>query len=362
LQQIKIDFFTRCEVYGVEVLSVEDMVRDCRDHNGVSVVSDPVLLLDKWLFHLLVGQPLHNKYDADFAAIAQSEVMFLISKLSLALPKPRAISLVAEMAQGKGSAIVLSKRERLHALARLWSAQGARAVFRSIHFAAFRLRDQFKPHGIFLSISGPDGSGKTTIINMVTTQLNTIYGDGTVTYSHFRPTVLPRIAAVAKKARAVETIDVSYDQPHRAKPSGLAGSAARLAYYWLDYMGGYFRTVRPVLKRREIVLFDRYYYDMIADPFRSRIALPTPILRFMGRLLPLPQYAFFIRVAPEEVRRRKQELTLAQIIKLNKGYENLVRNEWLIPIENNNAPEDAAVAIVDHIVAKRHEQALRHLK
>ena len=153
-----------------------------------------------------------------------------------------------------------------------------------------------------------------------------------------------------------------FARPHRAKPSGVVGSLARLVYYWLDYMGGYFRSVRPVLKRREIMLFDRYYYDMIADSFRSRISLPMPVLRFMGRILPLPQYAFFIQVDPEEIRRRKQELSLERIIELNARYGELVRRGWLISVDNNACPEQAAAAVVDRIVADRHAQTQKELR
>jgi thymidylate kinase len=362
LQQIKIDFFIRSEVYGIEVLSATDILADLRHHNGVPVVADHVLLLDKWLFHLLVGRPLHTKYDADFAAIAQREGAALTAILSRGLPEPRAAELVAALAAGKGSAQVLPGSERRRALARLWAGQGLAALPRSLRFAGFRLRDRLRPHGVFLSVSGPDGSGKTTVIEMVVTQLQAIYGDDAVHYAHFRPTMLPRIAEVAKKARAVETVDENYDRPHRAKPSGLAGSAARLAYYWLDYMGGYFRSVRPVLKRREVMLFDRYYYDMIADGFRSRIALPLPLLLAMGRILPLPDFAFFIRVDAQEIHRRKQELTMERIVALNDRYGDLVRRGWLSAVDNNGAPEEAAAAIVDRIVADRHSRAPRGLR
>ncbi|TDE33711.1 hypothetical protein [Antarcticimicrobium sediminis] len=362
LLQIKIDFFIRSEVYGIEVLSADDMQHDMRTHNGVAVVSEPVLLLDKWIFHLLVGRPLHTKYDADFAAIAQTDGAVLTRALTRFLPAARAEALVARLAAGAGSQIVLPGSERRRSLLRLWAAQGAGALGRSGRFLGYRLRDRLHPHGVFLSVSGPDGSGKTTVIDLVITQLRAIYGDDAVHYAHFRPTMLPRIAEVAKKAHAVETVDDNYDQPHRAKPSGLAGSTARLVYYWLDYMGGYSHSVRPVLKRREVMLFDRYYFDMIADSFRSRIALPMPLLLAMGRILPLPKYAFFIHVKPAEIHRRKQELTKERIVALNARYGDLVRRGWLIEVDNNGAPEETAAAIVDHIVADRHTQAVRRLR
>lgn len=361
LLQIKIDFFIRSEVLGVEVLSAEDMLRDGRDVNGVRVVSDQVLLLDKWIFHLLVGRPLHPKYDAGFSAIGRAEGSSLKLSLARLVPEDRARALVVALAQGDGSTIVLSRRERYSALARLWWAQGAAAVPRSLRFTTYRLRDRLQPHGVFLSISGPDGSGKTTVIAQVIAQLEAIFGTNAVHYAHFRPSLLPRIAEVAKKAGTVDTVDVDYGQPHRAKPSGWLGSLARLVYYWVDYMGGYFRSVRPKLRRREVMLFDRYYYDMIADSFRSRISLPMPLLRLVGRLLPLPQYAFFIHVDQVEIHRRKQELTLEQIGLLNSRYGALADRGWLIRIDNNGAPEVAAAAIVDHIVLDRHRQAIRKL-
>lgn len=362
LLQIKIDFFIRSEIYGIEFLSAEDMLAGTLLHAGIPVVAPPVLLLDKWIFNLMVGQPLHAKYNEDFAAIAQSNGPALECGLSRVLHAERASDLVAALAAGKGSALVLPAWERCRALVRLWTAQGFASLTRTLRFAAYRLRDRLRPHGVFLSVSGPDGSGKTTVIDMVVTQLCSIYGNGAVHYAHFRPTMLPRIAEVATKVRAVETVDENYDRPHRAKPSGLAGSAARLAYYWLDYMGGYFHSVRPVLRRRQVMLFDRYYFDMIADSLRSRIALPMPLLLAMGRVLPLPQYAFFIHVKPAEIHRRKQELTMERIVALNARYGDLVQRGWLIEVNNNDAPAKAAAAIVDHIVADRHTQAVRRLR
>lgn len=362
LLTIKIDLLHNRQILGIEFLTAEKMLMDLRSHNSVPVVSELVMLIDKWSFHLLLGASLDAKYDAEFASIAGRQRSSVIGLLERFLSSDTATELVDALIDGKGSTLLLAARERRTALRRLWLLQGMQALPRSLQFLAFRLRDELRPHGVFLSISGPDGSGKTTVIDMVIEQLGAIYGDSAVTYAHFRPTVLPRIAEVAKKARAVETVDENYDQPHRAKPSGFIGSVARLVYYGIDYLGGYFRSVRPVLKRRGVMLFDRYYYDMIADSFRSRISLPMPLLRTFGRLLPLPQYAFFIHVDPDEIHRRKQELSLERIIELNGRYADLARRGWLIEIDNNGAPEGAAMAIVDHIIADRDARVHKNLR
>ena len=357
---LAIDLFPGRRVYGVELYDVEAALTDLRDHRGIPVVREPFVFLDKWLYHLVVGQPTPAKYDALFAGIAERHFDELLAHVETFLGPDEARKALETVRAGRSSTLrPYGGRARL---AMLRTRLTPRGLAGPLAFLGYRLRDQVRKRGLFLSISGPDGAGKTTVIDIVIAQLEAIYGVGEITYAHFRPTVLPRLAEVGKKAHAVKTVDANYAEPHRAKPSGPVGSVARLGYYWLDYFGGYLRSVRPVTKRREVMLFDRYYYDMIADSFRSRISLPMPLLRFMGGILPLPEYAFFIRVDPKEIYRRKQELTMERIVQLNERYGDLSRRGWLIEINNNGAPEKAAAQIVDHIVSDRHAKALKRLR
>lgn len=360
--ELKIDFLHNRQVFGVEFLSANQMMQDLRRYNGIPIVSEQIRFLDKWLFNLFVGHPTDAKYDADFSVICRDEREQLIGTLAPLLGEKRAATLIDQIAAGHASAIPpLPRATRVTLLMRVAAGGLPHSLRRLARFFWHRAHNLLAPQGIFLSVSGPDGSGKTTVIDRVIAQLEMIYGDKTIDYAHFRPTILPRIAEVAKKARAVDTVDEEYDRPHRARPSGTLGSLARLGYYWADYLGGYFSSIRPKLRRRQIVLYDRYYYDMIADCFRSRIALPMLLLRAIGRLLPLPQHAFFIRVDPVEIYRRKQELTMGRILELNARYENLCACGMLIAIDNNHEPDMAVSAIIDNIVAARHARGQRTL-
>lgn len=354
---LAIDFFPGRRVYGVELYAVEAALTDLRDFRGIPVVREPFVFFDKWLYHLVVGQPTPTKYDALFAGIVERNFDEILVHVESFLGPDEARKALDTVRAGRSSELRAPGFWARLVMLRARLTPGC--LSGPVAFLGYRLRDQFRKRGLFLSISGPDGAGKTTVLDMVIAQLEAIYGADAIKYAHFRPEFLPRLAEVAKKARAVESVDENYDRPHRAKPSGLAGSVARLGYYWLDYFGGYLQRVRPALKRREVMLFDRYYYDLIADPFRSRIKLPMPVLRFFGGLLPLPDHAFFIEVDPNEIRRRKQELTIERIVALNARYGELANRGWLTRIDNNGAPKIAAAEIIDHIVANRHATVMR---
>ena len=351
---LSIDLFPGRRIYGQELYSVEEALGKTRIYNGIPVVQEHFVYLDKVLYNLAVGQPTHKKYDILFADIVKSNRKLIIDTLAPFIGRNHAQYRIDATATGIASSLpCMNRRKRIRMLLNGLVRRPISVLRGLTYFVTFRLRDQWKLRGLFLSISGPDGSGKTTLINLVISQLEDIYGKDNIHYSHFRPTLLPRIAKVAKKVRAVKTVDENYNRPHRAKPSGRLGSLMRLGYYCLDYIFGYMRHVRPVVMRREVMLFDRYYYDLIADSFRSRISLPLYILRFIRLILPMPQYAFFIDVDPEEIHNRKQELTMERIVFLNKRYGNLSDRGWLIRTDNNGEPKIAAAAIVDHIVADR---------
>lgn len=359
---LKIDFFTNGQIYGIEAFSALQMLADVRLHHGIPVVNEKFVFLDKWLFHVLVGQPLHPKYDQAFAEICRRERVSLMILLVPLLGEQLGRDLIDGVASGSASAMrPLLRRQRVGLLVKMLVRNGPWGIGHAARFLTHRLRNLIRPKGVFLSVSGPDGSGKTTVIDAVIAQLRTTYGSDSVVYRHFRPAALPRIADVVKAAHAIEKVDADYSNPHRAKPSGFLGSLVRLGYYYSDYLIGYFRSVRPVLLRRQITLFDRYYYDMICDPGRSRIRLPYWILRLAGLLLPLPRYAFFIHVDADEIYRRKQELSLERIKELNGRYLGLVRSGLLRQIDNDGPFEQAASEIVDTIIKDRDAKARRLL-
>jgi hypothetical protein len=74
----------------------------------------------------------------------------------------------------------------------------------------------------------------------------------------------------------------------------------------------------PLILRRNaqfnnITVFDRYIYDFLVDPFRTRIKLPYSIRRLFTRLVKQPKVVYVLDTDAETIYRRKQELTREEI-------------------------------------------------
>jgi hypothetical protein len=76
---------------------------------------------------------------------------------------------------------------------------------------------------------------------------------------------------------------------------------------------GYLSTVRPALKRRWLVIGDRWMYGYVVQPDALRFHGPDVLARGVLRVLPRPHLIVNLVAPPDVIRERKQELTLSQI-------------------------------------------------
>jgi len=165
----------------------------------------------------------------------------------------------------------------------------------------FRL---ISPPGLTVAVLGTDGSGKSTIIASIETVLSQALHNKS-RYDHLRPNLLPSIAKLFGKPGSTGPVT----NPHASVPSGFLGSLARVSYYTLDYIFGYWVKVYPALvKRPTLHIFDRYYYDYLIDPKRARIQLPEWIIKAVGFLIPKPDLILCLGAAPDVIYARKPEL------------------------------------------------------
>ena len=157
---------------------------------------------------------------------------------------------------------------------------------------------------------GPDGSGKSTLIANIKERFC-----GTVTsveVFHWRPFLIAGTADVRP---------VTDPHGQHIRPPWL--SWTKIPYYVLMYGLGYLVRVRPHLARSALVLFDRYYDDLLVDPSRYRYGGPMPLAWWARRIIPRPDLVLVLDVPEEELLRRKQEVSLDELRRQRAAYSRL---------------------------------------
>lgn len=208
------------------------------------------------------------------------------------------------------------------------------------------------------SVMAPDGAGKTTFLNLLIEDLRFYYlRDAELAHVlHFRPEVLPNLGAVGEKAGVMKQ-DKNFTTPHRAKPAGFLSSLIRISYYWCDYILGWFIYTSKDIQYDRFTVFDRYSYDLLVDPRRTRLGLPLWVRKLYVALMPQPKFTFYLDVEPEEIFRRKQELAPEEINRQVGEYRKLVKSSMRFKALNGNRPveqikNDAIKIILDTFCTK----------
>jgi hypothetical protein len=155
----------------------------------------------------------------------------------------------------------------------------------------------------------------------------------------FGPNILPNLGEIGERAGIIEQ-DRDFTNPHRSKPANYLSSFIRITYYWLDYLIGWNICVRDDIHYERFSIFDRYSYDLIVDPKRTKLNLPLWIRKIFVTCMPHPKIVFYLDVEPDEIFRRKQELTKDEIIRQISMYKQLIKSHKRFIQLDGNRPVD----------------------
>lgn len=209
--------------------------------------------------------------------------------------------------------------------------------------------------GFTVAFLGTDGSGKSTLIESVTAPIGRML-HSKVHYEHLRPNMLPSLARLAgKPQKEGPTTD-----PHGGKVAGRISSLVRFAYYYVDYVVGYWLKIYPILvKRPSMVFFDRYYYEYMIDPRRCAVRLPRGWARFWSWFIPKPDLILCLGGDPEKIYARKPETSLEevqrQVAELKCFCDGNKRAVWIDTTTSIESSRDAALMAITEKMAARYK-------
>jgi thymidylate kinase len=215
------------------------------------------------------------------------------------------------------------------------SGPGARRSSGRIGGLARKVSRWLKPPcGLHVVFLGPDGVGKSTVIERVQRDLSPIFLQQK--YLTFAPGLLPTRFEVPKP-----------DGPHSLPPRGFVASLMKAAWWTVCYTVGYLVSIHAVLARAGLVVNHRYLPDAIVDPKRYRYSGPQWILRALWRVAPKPHLLFLLDAPAEVIQARKKEVAPEETKRQRDGYRAMAEPLPFAHIIDNNRPLEQVVDEID---------------
>lgn len=348
---VQLDFFYHTSVFGIVLIENKEILRN-RQFNGMVYHADKSFeFLDKYMYDRAVGADYPDKYMQTRLAVENS---------------PLVGSKVRDVF-GTDSLTVCDNTGKTALLraAMKWNFKrfGLGMIGQYLRFEYYHIKNYICSNtGFSIGFTGPDGSGKTTVIDLLIERLGDVFRKAHK-YYHFRPALFGNLGEVAHSAGLKKEVDRNYSDPHRGGKTGLLSSLVRLLYYSADYVMGYWVKVKSVTRITRVVIFDRYYTDIICDSRRSRIYLNPKFLYGWAKLfIPSLDYNILLTASTDTILRRKRELDEAGIKAINDRIDYLESKKGYKKVLNESTPDEAVKQILSYIFENQHKKNLKRLK
>lgn len=344
------DFFVNTSVWGILLMDASEFLVHKQFNGFLYYVGVECQFLDKYLYNRAVGSTFPEKYrwmreEAEKSGFVKKKVQSLFGTETLQVCDQKHRPILALRA------VCANLRHRPLGF-----------LIGVVFFLWTFIRNYIRSNtGFSIGFTGPDGSGKTTVIDLMIEQLGDVFSKAHA-YLHFRPTLFGNLGEVAHSAGVKKTVDRNYSDPHRGGRTGVLSSFARLFYYSIDYILGYFLRVKTMTRITRLVIFDRYYTDIICDSRRSRIYLPIGLLYWWERLLiPSLDYNILLTADSDTILRRKRELDREGIDTINRKIDYLATKPGYYKILNDGTPQEAVARILNTIFDSQHRKNMKRL-
>lgn len=345
------DFFVDTSVWGIQLMTADEFLADKVFNGFLWHLKTDSQFLDKYLYDRAVGAQYPEKYRATRRAAEHSEAVKGKLKAIFGCDS-------VEKCDRTSGRKLLARAIRHNAIRRPFGFMGGVARFLQTFMGNYLMSRT----GFSVGFTGPDGSGKTTVIDRTIERLGEVFATAHA-YYHFRPALFGNLGEVAHSAGIKKEVDRNYSDPHRGGKTGALSSLARLSYYSVDYIVGYFAKVKSKTRITRLVIFDRYFTDIICDARRSCIYLPPRLLNAWRKLLiPSLDYNILLTASVDTILARKQELNREGIESINARIDYLAPQKGYLKVLNESTPDEAVTLILNHIFEQQHLKNIKRLK
>lgn len=329
-----------------------------KSHNNIKVsregVEAAIVLLKELLYNGKVKTRRNGKERLLFCV--KNDLDLFKKTLALFLPHVIVDTLAKEIineAWAKVESKVHFIRRRI--IVSNFKAEGLKLLISFMKWGYMAVADKIQARrGFFAAIVGPDGSGKTTLVNEVNRELNETLFTKTNHYaSNFE--ILPLLSNIVGLIKGNKLTSVprnndsfqGYLAGMEQQPNSSLRSCIYILWYGLDLMLGRWVIIRK-RSRGELLFFARYFYDYYYQ--RSNRNAPQWLLNWVHFFIPKPDVVFYIDRDANDIFQIKPELALEEIVRQQASIDMLAQKyPRFLKINGNHGIAESKKQIIETI-------------
>jgi len=189
----------------------------------------------------------------------------------------------------------------------------------------------------WVAVLGADGSGKSTVIDGLIEHLASKKID--VVYQHWRPVL----------GGKDESDNGPVVDPHAQTPRGMVASMLKVGVLLVIWRLSFWGDIGKQRKQGKLVLFDRFYADLLNDPIRYRYGGSRVFASIVFKWMPKPDLIILLDAEAEVLYARKPEVEMGELKKIVSRYRDYIDNEKRGKLINSD--QEVKKVIADAVVA-----------